>query len=572
MIRLDKIVFEELIEFLQDCPGRISAAVVPGSAAGDAITGRLCSELAERIPVEVASADATPGELGSRAAELGDNGDAILIIPLDRHRFPSEDESLVFWRRLNYQRERLAYQDVRTCLLLDNEAEQRLALCADDLYEWVTFFRFAGAVPESFELSGLDQSLLLAEPRDDLREKSEPELDVLRDQWRRAREAGMPEAQLVLDHAGPLFRAFVANRKLDEADRLWERDLRSGDALDAMPAVERVDTIYRAIQLFRNRNRAQHQKLKEHFVAESMEMVAAGRALAAVEPDALSADLARQFNRLSDRLRDLGHLEEAQELGLGAVAVFEKLNDPAGLASSYHRLGLVAQDRRDLDGAMEWCHRSLRISEELGDRVSVAICYKRFGLVAQDRRDFDEALEWYRKSLKISMELEDRVGMAICYHQLGNVSYLQGAYEAALEWYRLAVEIFEEVEHRLGVASSYHQLGMLARKRDDSEEALGWFSRSLDISEELENRAGIARTAGQIGALLTERGDIEAAVPHSLECFAIHLDVDSLKVAKDLYRLRRQRELLGPARFEEIIHQHRDEQSAAQILQLLDTK
>ena len=115
-----------------------------------------------------------------------------------------------------------------------------------------------------------------------------------------------------------------------------------------------------------------------------------------------------------------------------------------------------------------------------------------------------------------------------------------------------------------------HQLGVVALQRGDFAGAQEWYRRSLAISEELGNRTGTATTKSRIGALLTEQGDAESAVPLNLESLAIRLEIGSPDVRIDLYWLRRQREMLGPTRFEEIVLLHTEERSAHDVLQRLD--
>jgi tetratricopeptide (TPR) repeat protein len=162
--------------------------------------------------------------------------------------------------------------------------------------------------------------------------------------------------------------------------------------------------------------------------------------------------------------------------------------------------------------------------------------------------------------------------MASSYHQLGMVAQERGDYDDALQWYRRSLEIKEELGNRAGMASSYHQLGMVAQKRGDYDDALQWYRRSLEIEEELGNRAGMATSTSQIGVLLTERGDPEAAVPLNLRSLAIRLEIGSPEAKIDLHWLRRQRELLGPDQFAEVVKANTSDEAAAGIFKLLDAE
>jgi tetratricopeptide (TPR) repeat protein len=241
-------------------------------------------------------------------------------------------------------------------------------------------------------------------------------------------------------------------------------------------------------------------------------------------------------------------------------------------AAFSHQLGVVAQNRGDYDDALLWYRRSLEIEEELGNRAGMADSYHQLGNVSYLRGDYDGALLWYRRSLEIKEELGNRAGMANSYGQFGNLAMERGDYDDSLQWYRKALEIFEELGNRAGMANSYHQLGNLAMERGDYDDALLWYRRSLEIKEELGNRAGMANSTSQIGVLLTEQGDPEAAVPLSLRGLAIQLEIGSPEAQINLHWLRRQRELLDPDRFAEIVKANTSDEAAAGIFKLLDSE
>ena len=111
----DPYELSDLIEYLTDVPGMISAALVEGPRYGDALIDEIRARLS--LPVEIAPW-LSPNELGQKGLELGKKN-GVWIIPLDgRHAFQTKEEAQTFWRGLNFQRERLASGLIRTCFLL----------------------------------------------------------------------------------------------------------------------------------------------------------------------------------------------------------------------------------------------------------------------------------------------------------------------------------------------------------------------------------------------------------------------------------------------------------------------
>lgn len=194
MISFDPAELAGLLELLHDCPGRIVAAVVPESAAGEALVARLRDDFPE-LRLEVADDAATPGQLGARAEALGRDGDSLFVVPVDGRRLDTEAARIDFWRRLNYQRERLASGAVRTCLVLDTENEGALAIVADDLWDWAMVFRFPEATAVKSEL--------------------EVEIRALRSRWQRALNVNLPKDRVARDFAAPLLVRLAAGARQD---------------------------------------------------------------------------------------------------------------------------------------------------------------------------------------------------------------------------------------------------------------------------------------------------------------------------------------------------------------------
>jgi tetratricopeptide (TPR) repeat protein len=283
-----------------------------------------------------------------------------------------------------------------------------------------------------------------------------------------------------------------------------------------------------------------------------------------------SAKAAENFRELGVVAHRRGDYDQALDSYRKALEIEHALGDRAGKARSYHNLGAIAEVRGDHDQALNWYRKSLEILEALGDRGGMAKSYHQLGIVTEGRGDDEQALDWFLKSLKIDEELGHRSGMAYSYGHLGNIARRRGDHEKALDWYRRCLEISESLGDRLSVANVYYSLGMVAKDHDDYSQSLDWYRKALEIREALGDRAGMADSIGQIGVLYTQRGDAADAVSFNLRSLALRLEIGSPEVRVDLYWLTRQREVLGAERFEQILREHLDEGSAANVLKALD--
>jgi tetratricopeptide (TPR) repeat protein len=264
-------------------------------------------------------------------------------------------------------------------------------------------------------------------------------------------------------------------------------------------------------------------------------------------------NLALSYHRIGVLLQGRGEYDAALRCHEKALEVFDELSDLAGMAGSYHQLGIVAHLRGAYDEATHWYRKAFGSYEELGDADGLARSYHQLGSIAHLRGARKEALDWYQKALEIFTQMGDRAGMARSYHQLGLIAHKLGTYGEASGLYQRAQKIFEEMGDRAGLVNSYHQLGLLAQFRGAHDQALALYREALEMTEEMGDRAGAANALSQTGILWTQRGEAEKAVPHNLRSLALRRELGVPEEGIDLHWLRRQRDLLGEARFWEIV-------------------
>ena len=136
---LNQEEFQSLVRFMKIAPGRLTAVIVPGPLVGQKVIEQIEAEL--QLPITIASETAYPGEIGHLALEMQEK-DSILIIRLDGSRkFPGEWTLKNFIENLNFQREALAGGNLRTCIIMNDEANNLLLYHSDDLMDWCRIYR-----------------------------------------------------------------------------------------------------------------------------------------------------------------------------------------------------------------------------------------------------------------------------------------------------------------------------------------------------------------------------------------------------------------------------------------------
>ena len=124
-------------------------------------------------------------------------------------------------------------------------------------------------------------------------------------------------------------------------------------------------------------------------------------------------------------------------------------------------------------------------------------------------------------------------------------------------------EAISAVTRLEGIASAHHNLGLLAEARGADDEALMWYRRSLALAEELGNRAGMpAHTSKSVCCLRHE----VSRTSLSLGLCAVGWSMwsqGSPEIHLDLYWLTQQRQMLGEARFLDILREQLSEDDAS---------
>lgn len=516
-IRFDPIEWENLVEFLKDCPGRICAAIVPGIDGGNALRERLPAELAP-IPVHPAGNESVPAELGSRAVELG-KSDAVFLIVLDgRRRFDTDEERAAFWQALNFQRESLVSGRLRTCFVLNQLNDGWMMRCADDLREWVRVFRF----PEAFVRR--DDLPLIMQTEDWKRFISDFSVPVplnpLRDQLRRAREAGFSRDQLARDYAAPLFEALVVRGYFDEAKKIWHEDLYDGDALGNMP-------VEAQFYLFKKR-------FDEAFQEEDLEeMRRCSDRLRTLAKDSRVSLPSRNEMSIDASLMDgilLGSekkMEEALAVFIGIIEEFSdkiEVTSEESLAAAFGYKALTLHFLQRDDEALSTCDKSIErfaMKRELGTRYQIVrlMALKRFILRKLGR--MEEALAVSEDFLSlfgkdVSPEIRVQVAMALVD---------KGAILDALGQWRDAISVCNEVIDRFAnesdsdmrrqVAMALFNKGVALSKLEQVEDTVSIYDGIVsrfrhDIDPGI--RELVAKALFNKGATLGELGRNEEAI------------------------------------------------------------
>ncbi|MEM9460148.1 MAG: tetratricopeptide repeat protein [Myxococcota bacterium] len=437
-----------LIDYLWDCPGRISAAAVSHARMGDELLERLRDALGGMAIEQIGREGLPEPTTLGHAAEARSAESVVLALRLDRHWM--QESMLEYFTALNYQRERLAQGQVRMLLVMTHGQAAMFGPGADDLWDWTLRFRFVSTTAPSRRAS---RDRARRQERSVGSGVSALELASAADQLRRARSAGLDEIIIARDYALPYLETLLEAGRVIDAERVWERELREGEACNGMERPAQMRGFHLGFRLALESGRLSEagrwsQRLLDATMSES---------------EGHAHSLAHDTR--GDYLQRVGDLEGAKGCYERALEVLKRLaeGDPSNstwqrdLSISYEKVGNVARGMGDLEGARGHYERALGVSKCLAEEDSsdstwqrdLSISYDNVGDIARDMGDLEEARGYYERALRGRERLVARDpanstwqrDLTVSYDNVGNVARDMGDLEGARGCYENALVV-----------------------------------------------------------------------------------------------------------------------------------
>jgi predicted ATPase len=163
---------------------------------------------------------------------------------------------------------------------------------------------------------------------------------------------------------------------------------------------------------------------------------------------------------------------EATQAGQGALAIFERLDNPFGVSvASGLILGITSMAAGDLGAAKPYFSQGVQAAEAIEYLRLRQIIYDNLGTVALLEGDAQQARQYFLRSLRISQECGQTREMLASLRDLANVATAEGDLESALQL--LAVVLNHP-------ASDQNSLNRPERLRDEAEKLRASIETRLD--------------------------------------------------------------------------------------------
>ena len=148
----------------------------------------------------------------------------------------------------------------------------------------------------------------------------------------------------------------------------------------------------------------------------------------------------------ADCLSDLGRLDEATANYQEAIVKSERLQDFRQVAVGKVQLATVRMMQKKFAEALAEYRGALAIFEKQDEPKSVATIWHQIGMVHQEAGDYESAEAAYRRSLEFEAQYSNKIGQASSLGQLGNLYASKlNRLEEAITFYRQAADRYVEL-------------------------------------------------------------------------------------------------------------------------------
>lgn len=249
--------------------------------------------------------------------------------------------------------------------------------------------------------------------------------------------------------------------------------------------------------------------------------------------------------------------DSAETYYLGALAIFEELNDKQRAAGCLNNLGNVVGYKGNMALSIEYLTRSLRIGEEEGDSSVVARALGNIGVCYNQQGDYDIALDFFQrrikvaeaigdkqceleawiciaiqaderhqpvaaregfeKSLQLAREIDDVTSICVSLMGLGTIDVSEGKFERGRELLDSSLVIAVKNGDLLSESAALTVIARSHNLQGHKSEALQYARRALDKARQ-SGEVSVLRDAAEINyQVLKANGDAPAAlVMHEL--------------------------------------------------------
>lgn len=215
--------------------------------------------------------------------------------------------------------------------------------------------------------------------------------------------------------------------------------------------------------------------------------------------------VATAATEIGGQLKELGRLDEAEQIYRESIKHDERVGDRRGAAVSKGNLGAILMLQGRYQEALEALIEAREVFEALGEPRSVGTFWHQTGMVYRDTGQHDQAEEAFRNALRIRVQQGDRQGEADTLTVLGLLYGDMGRHEEAVTFQRQAVDVYVELKDLGGEGLARNNLALALYDLGRYEEARREIQRAIECDKPFGHAAKAWATWDILSEI--ERGD-----------------------------------------------------------------
>ena len=199
--------------------------------------------------------------------------------------------------------------------------------------------------------------------------------------------------------------------------------------------------------------------------------------------DSSDISLAHIYDKQGDVKIRMGKYQEATELLMRALPIFESSLDIAGLAGCYNSLGTVMERSERLDQAIIYYQKAYELALEAGELRPAYGYLSNVAIAHAMRKDLERAIPIFKKVIRFA-EVQKEIRMeALASGNLG-VAYVDlEELDSAQNVISRSLELFSALGHKRGVAAASSQLSKIYLKQGKNQEVIALLQPQVSFVE-----------------------------------------------------------------------------------------
>lgn len=220
---------------------------------------------------------------------------------------------------------------------------------------------------------------------------------------------------------------------------------------------------------------------------------------------------------------------QAEDLLRQALALWHRVEEPAGVARGLRRLGMIYWNLENYAVAQNYSEQALALERELGNDTEVGIILNDLGNIANYQEDRETAERHFRESLAIARRVGNLHNTAAALANLGNIAQVQGDYQQARTYFEESIALMRQIGFMERVAQILGNLGNTGLNTGDLAAAEAAFQECLDIRTQLGQRLATGHALHGLGIVADRRGQPDKALAYLAESLQVQQEAGQVR-------------------------------------------